>query len=189
MLWEAFSPDRFPQPRKEILMNEMTADAVGGKRRLNRTLILAVILTGVILVGLLVIRSQQEPRSQQGPEAAVASPEVTTISDSVLEEQYGLRVNLVAVTAAGGLVDLRLKILDGSKAKALLGDPNNLPAVLVPDKDITLELPDEAKSQEIRFEDDGNYFMMFPNTANAVKPGTPVNILFGNLQLEPIAAK
>jgi hypothetical protein len=114
---------------------------------------------------------------------------MTTISQSVLEEQYGLRVNLVAVTAAGGLVDLRLKILDGGRAEALLGDPTNLPALLVPDRDVTLELPDEAKSQEIRFEDDGNYFMMFPNTANAVKPGTPVTIQFGDLQLEPIAAK
>jgi hypothetical protein len=183
MLWEAFSSDRFPQPRKEILMNEMTANAVGGRRRLNRTLIVAVILAGVILVGLLAARDQQQP------EAVVASPEMTTISQSALEEQHGLRVNLVAVTAAGGLVDVRLKILDGGKAEALLGDPSNLPVVLVPDKDVTLELPDEAKSQEIRFEDNGNYFLMFPNTANAVKPGTPVNILFGNLQLEPIAAK
>ena len=164
-------------------MNEMTANAVGGNPRLNRTLIVALILAGVILVGFLVIRSQQQP------EAVVALPEMTTISQSVLEEQYGLRVNLVAVTAAGGLVDLRLKILDGGRAEALLGDPTNLPALLVPDRDVTLELPDEAKSQEIRFEDDGNYFMMFPNTANAVKPGTPVTIQFGDLQLEPIAAK
>jgi hypothetical protein len=183
MLWEAFSPDRFPQHRKETLMNEMTANAVGGNRRLNRVLVLAMILAGVILVSFLATRGQQQP------EAVVAPQEITTISQSVLEAQYGLRVNLLAVTAAGGLVDVRLKILEGSKAQALLQDPNNLPALWVPGMDITLELPDKAKSQEIRFEDDGNYFVLFPNTGNAVKPGTPVTIQFGDLQLEPIPAE
>ena len=36
----------------------------------------------------------------------------TVISQSALEQEYGLRVNLLALTAAGGMVDLRLKILD-----------------------------------------------------------------------------
>jgi len=121
--------------------------------------------------------------------AGNASQEAAPLSLSALETQYGLRVNLVAVTAAGGLVDVRLKILDGEKAKSLLQDPKNFPALLLPDQDLTLMIPDEAKSQEIKFEDDGNLFMMFPNTGNAVKPGTPVTITFGNLQLEPIIAK
>jgi hypothetical protein len=30
---------------------------------------------------------------------------------------------------------------------------------------------------------------LYPNARNAVKPGTPVTIRFGNLNLEPIPAK
>jgi hypothetical protein len=39
-----------------------------------------------------------------------------------LEDKYGLRVNLTAVTSSGSFVSLRLKIADGEKAKLLLGD-------------------------------------------------------------------
>ncbi len=49
------------------------------------------------------------------------------ISQGTLEEKYGLRVNLIAVTAAGGFVDVRLKIVDGEKLKLLLADKNKFP--------------------------------------------------------------
>jgi hypothetical protein len=41
------------------------------------------------------------------------------------------------------------------------------------------------KEQEIRFENDGNLFLMFPNAGNVVKPGAQLRIMFGNLALEP----
>ncbi len=164
-------------------MKEMTANAVRDNPRLNKYMIPAIILVFVLLVGLFAYRSLNKP------ESVVISSGMTEVSPSILEDKYGLRVNLVAVTAAGGLVDVRLKIVDGGKAQALLQDPNNLPALWVPDMDITLTLPDEARSQEINFEDNGNIFLMYPNTRNAVKPGTPLTVMFGDLALEPIIAK
>lgn len=111
------------------------------------------------------------------------------ISQSDLEEKYGLRVNLVAVTAAGGMVDLRLKIIDGEKAKFLLQDKKNFPVLLASDGNIQLNVPEETKSREIKFEDKGNLFLLFPNAGNAVKPGVPVTLLFGNIALDPIDAR
>lgn len=110
------------------------------------------------------------------------------ITQSELEEAYGLHVNLVAVTAAGGFVDVRIKIVDGEKAKALLSDKKNFPALSVSNR-IILNAPEDVKSQEIRFENDGTMFIMFANSSGVVKHGTPVKILFGNIQVGTIEAR
>jgi len=121
--------------------------------------------------------------------AGKATPPVAPLSLSVLEAQYGLRVNLIAVTAAGGLVDVRFKFVDGAKAKSLLQDPMNFPTLWIAESSRTLNVPEETKAQEIKFENDGNLFLMFPNASDVVKPGTPVTITFGNIQVEPILAR
>jgi len=113
----------------------------------------------------------------------------TVISQSLLEEKYGLRVNLMAVTAAGGMVDVRLKLIDGGKARLLLEDKANFPTLFVADGSFTLTATSEAKPEEIKFEDGGNLFLLFPNTVNSVKTGTYVTLVFGDTVLEPILVK
>jgi hypothetical protein len=119
---------------------------------------------------------------------AFRTPRAAIVSNEMLAEKYGLHVNLVAVTAAGGLVDVRLKVIDAGKASLLLQDKKNFPALYVADSGITIRLP-VASRPEISLEDDGNLYVLYPNARNAVKPGTPVTIRFGNLNLEPIPAK
>lgn len=119
---------------------------------------------------------------------AIRTPRGVHLSADTLAEKYGLRVNLVAVTAAGGFVDLRLKIIDAEKAALLLQDKANFPVLYVADSNTTLQLAPDAQS-EIELKDDGNLYVMFPNSRNAVKPGTAVTVKFGNLNLEPISAK
>ena len=113
----------------------------------------------------------------------------TVISQSLLEEKYGLRVNLVAVTAAGGMVDLRLKIIDGEKAKSLLQDKKNFPVLVASDGKTQLNVSEETKSQEIKFENGVDIFLLFPNAGNAVKPGASVTLMFCDTALEPIDAR
>ena len=114
---------------------------------------------------------------------------VTTVSQSTLEETYGLRMNLIAVTAAGGMVDVRLHIVDAQKAKSLLQDKKNFPSLLVRGSNAVLNVSEEAKSQEIKFEEDGNVFLLFPNAGGAVKRGSSVTLLFGSTALEPIQVR
>jgi hypothetical protein len=166
-----------------MLMKEMTANAVTDRPRQKKYLILAMALVVVILIGFLAVRGMQKS------DVAVNLSGMTTLSQSMLEEKYGLHVNLVAVTAAGGLVDLRLKIVEGEKAKLLLQDPSHFPSLWIVNGDVTLVVPEETRSQAIKFENDGNLFVMFPNTRGLVKPGTPVIIRFGDTQVEPIPAK
>lgn len=110
------------------------------------------------------------------------------ISQDELEEKYGLRMDLVAVTAAGGFVDVRIRMVDAEKAKALLSEKNNFPALSVGRKTL-LQAPGEIKSQEIRYENSGTLFIMYANSGGAVRPGTPVTVRFGDIAVDPVDAK
>lgn len=147
-------------------------------RTINYLLIVFILIV-LLSLGMYLFNSYQVFRPATLPK------NVDTISRQGLEEQYGLRVNLIAVTAAGGMVDLRLKIVDGEKAKLLLQDKKNFPAVFV-NGNVTLTASEDAKSKEIKFENDGNLFLMFPNAGNAVQRGATVTVLFGDIALEPI---
>lgn len=161
-------------------MMEAKVRPIAGGTRLNKILILAAILIFLSVIGFSVYQSVIQAHSL---------PRGTSIiSQAALEEKYGLRVSLIGVTAAGGLVDVRLKILDGVKARALLGDPKNFPSLFVEQR-YFLHASEDYRAQEIRFDDGGNLFVMFSNPRNLVKPGTPIMILFGNMALEPIPAK
>lgn len=149
----------------------------------GRFIFIAIILVIMLTVGLYI------NNISRAFQAAPLSPGMVVISRSELEEKYGLRVNLLAVTAAGGMVDLRLNILDGEKAKLLLQDQKNFPALLVNDTNVTLRASEDAQSQEIKFDKAGGLFLLFPNSGNAVTPGSKVSIVFGNIQLEPVAAR
>ena len=112
------------------------------------------------------------------------------ISAQLLEEQYGMRVNLLAITASGGLVDLRLKVLDAEKAKLLLQDSDDVPTLLVGDGSDVLAPPESSASDLFNsINDDGNIFLIFPNTANIVKPNALVTVQFGDIRLEPITVQ
>jgi hypothetical protein len=111
------------------------------------------------------------------------------VTQETLEQQYGLRVNLVALTAAGGMIDLRLKIVDGEKAKMLLQDKANFPALQLGKGGQILNASEDEKSQQIQFVDGGNLFLLYSNQGNVVRPGASVRILFGKTALEPIQVK
>lgn len=140
-------------------------------------LILVVLAAG----GLIAFRAN---RAQTQTEPFISA----RISESTLESQYGMRVNLLAVTGAGGFVDVRIKIVDGEKAKLLLANAANFPALLTSDN-ILLSAPADTRSQKIQYDNDGVMFIMYPNSGNAITRGAPVNILFGDLALDSIVAQ
>jgi len=154
---------------------------VVAKSRPKPTVLLAVIVLIVLLV--VALGYYNSSRS-----ATSASPEPNVISQSTLEEEYGIRVLLVAVTGGGGFVDVRLKFVNGEKAAGLLTDKQNFPVLMIDDT-VILNPPEDIKLQDFKFEDDGTMFIMYVNSSNVVKTGTPVGLLFGDMVLEPISAK
>lgn len=122
------------------------------------------------------------------PAEIAAAGDTSVISAASLEDEYGIHVNLLAVTAAGGMVDLRLKIVDAAKAEKLLGDLANFPALRVGDGAVTLEAPEDSHQAVQNLRDGSLVVLLFPNSQSAVSPGTAVSVMFGDLQLAPMEA-
>ena len=122
-----------------------------------------------------------------GTAPAVAQTAAAPISEGELEAQYGVRVNLLAVTAVGGLVDLRLKILDASKAQGLL--QGQVPTLQVEGSGVALTAPEESRPDVRQLQDDGGVFILYPNINTAVKRGDKVTVVFGDIRLEPVVAQ
>jgi len=145
-------------------------------------IILAIIVLAMFLASFIVYKIWSPPQTSAVPQ------ESETLSEAQLEARYGLRVRLIGVTAGGGMVDFRLKIVDAQKASQLLLVPEKAPSLLVPDKGVTLLAPPDPQ-QDLNLEDGGVFFILFSNSGGAVQPGTPVIVSFGDLQLEPIPAQ
>ena len=148
----------------------------------NRSFAIALILVILAAIGLSVYSAYRAAQTQALP------PLAAVISQQELGEKYGLGVNLVAVTAAGGMVDLRLRINDSEKAKALLDNQANFP-VLRAGNGVLLQASQDIASQTIQYENGGVIFALYPNAQSAVKPGDPVSIVFGDVQVEAIQAR
>lgn len=160
-----------------------SASSTGEPRRLQSGRLRFAALALVLLVGAVFAW-----RQWGSPEPAPTDSSAGTISALSLEQDYGLRLRLLAVTAGGGMVDFRLKILDAQKASQLLLDPHKAPQLVVPGKGVTLIAPPDPQ-QELKLEDGGVFFILFSNSGGAVQPGTPVIVSFGDLQLEPVPAQ
>jgi hypothetical protein len=170
-----------PTRRTQKCFQEFDVDTAFMRFRSNKFVSTVFVLFVLLIAGLGLYNSVK---------AKSVPPAAPVLSESALEEQYGVRVNLVAVTASGGMVDLRLKIMDARKAKLLLQDQANFPSLYVNDANVTLNASEDAKTQPIKFDANNSLFLLYPNSRNAVKPGTPVNILFGKtIMLEPIEAR
>lgn len=119
---------------------------------------------------------------------AFPPPAPNLISAQMLEEQYGIHINLLAVTAANGMVDLRFKVLDAGKAGRLITSSDSAPALFAEANGTLLKAPEEA-AKRVNFESGQVYFIQFPNTHNAIRPGELVTVVFGDVRLEPVRSK
>lgn len=123
------------------------------------------------------------------------------ITAQQLEDEYGIRLTLVAVTAAGGMVDVRYRIIDPEKAVKLV-DPDDggiMPMLHVQDELCTdtgpyaqyaeiLLMPDSHMRMQ-QLVADQMYFTLIPNTRGVVQRGTSVIVVFGDVAIEPTLAQ
>lgn len=111
------------------------------------------------------------------------------ISNDMLEQEYGIRLTLVGVTAAGGMVDVRYRVVDPLKAAKLIDEEEGgiMPMVYVGSGDVML-MPD-MHMREQKLVAGRVYYTLIPNTQNAVKRGTVVTVVFGDVAVEPTLAQ
>jgi len=113
----------------------------------------------------------------------------TTISVKTLEERYGIRLRLLAVTALGGMVDLRYMIMDHTKATDLAQYLGQI-ELIDDNSGATLKMATgHGMHRNDRIEDGQLNFHFFANAGNAIKTGNPVTVVIGPVRLEAIDAQ
>lgn len=130
----------------------------------------------------------------QGVAAAASAPTTPAKSTphswpapTALEVQTGVQIAQIGVAAQGGLVDVRLKVLDAAKAKALFGNPANSPMLIAGDQP-PLHPPHHAL-KGARFAAGQVFYILYPNSRGAVKPGVDVMVAIGTTRLGPVKAQ
>jgi hypothetical protein len=126
-----------------------------------------------------------------GPGLAGGAPgaaDARVVSAADMEQEYGIKVDLVAVIAAGGLVDLRFTVVDKDKAQHFLHDAASLPALYVESTGAVLKTS-RAKAHKMTVLDGASYFVLYPNSGGAVQAGTGVSVVIEGIRLEPIVAQ
>lgn len=103
------------------------------------------------------------------------------LSHQALEEEYGIQVSQATIMNFGGVVDVRMRILDREKAEELIEEGHF--ALLV--GDTLIPAPHVSRHMLVN----KTVIVMFPNRGNIVQSGTPVSLVFENLRAEPVAVK
>ena len=110
------------------------------------------------------------------------------VSASEFEQQYGIRVNLVAVSAAGGMIDMRFTVTDRDKAEHLLHDATSEPALYVESSGAVIRAPTGMR-HKVTILDGGSYFILYANPGGSIQSGTPVSVVIDDVRLQPIDAQ
>jgi hypothetical protein len=106
-----------------------------------------------------------------------------------IEERWGIRVSMVGVTADGGLIDFRYVVVDPNKALDWMADIKNVPTLVVensgaekaPQVNVAALMPHKQDFHAGR-----TYFLLYRNTRGAIKPGSKISVVIGDLKLEGV---
>lgn len=105
-----------------------------------------------------------------------------------IEERFGVRITGLYLSAQGGLVDLRYRVVDVGKAKNFGHDTENSPLLIAEASGKVVDVTIMMKHSH-RIELGRIYYILFRNTGNAVEPGSTVTVQIGNLRLEHVVAR
>jgi hypothetical protein len=148
----------------------------------TRSFVLAVlILAGGLALGACGPAAATPPTASSALGQDVPSARPTVVSASELEERLGIQMTLVAVTAGGGLLDIRFRVTDAAKA-AKVFEPESAPVVIAGEGAVVIGPPEPPKGDTPT---EGQvYILLYPNSGGAVKPGSKVVLAFGDVGLE-----
>jgi len=149
-----------------------------GRRRLVLIAVVAVLLLGVSTGAAFAWWPGQKADVRAG---------TTLVTAEGMAARYGIDVNLIGVTAAGGLIEFRYQVVDPDKADRMIHDTTLLPIVVVEDTGATMVISRPHHASELEL--GGTYFFLFANSHNAIHPGSLVTLVLGDSRLEHIEAR
>jgi hypothetical protein len=122
------------------------------------------------------------------PQAAAAPQAVKPLPPpSAQETQFGIQIAHVSLTAAGGLVDVRFKVLDAVKARQLMGNAAHPPMLVAGDNPPLM--PPHNALKGARFAPGQIFYILYPNARSAIKPGVAVTVAMGEVRLGPVTVE
>jgi hypothetical protein len=141
-------------------------------------------LPALIVVGLMALMAAlASPSAPRG-----SMDEADPAQVAALQNVWGIRVTLVAITGGGGMVDLRFQVIDPDKAIGLL-DPENFPALI-----------DEASGQALTktaghgghakgFKAGRTAYLLYENTGRRLRSGSRVTLQIGDVIVENVLVR
>lgn len=109
-----------------------------------------------------------------------------------IQKKWGLEIVAVRLSAAGGMVDFRYRVVDPEKA-AFLTDRNLKAYLLDQASGRALEVPTTAKIGPLRQttpyekpEEGRIYFMLFGNPGKLIQSGSKVTLAIGDVKIKNI---
>ena len=124
-------------------------------------------------------------------EASVSPPPEwrrPAVSAPGLAERSGVRLVRVAVTAGGGLLDLRYQVVDPSKA-VTVHEAQTPPAIIDERTGLVLNRLLMGHAHQGPLKPAVSYYLVFENTGNWVNHGSEVTVLLGDAEVEHVVVK
>ncbi|MCW2768129.1 MAG: hypothetical protein JWO11_4088 [Nocardioides sp.] len=160
---------------------ELDVDSLGKPPRRRRRMV--IVLVALLLIGAVAAWARS-------PEQKADIRDGTTlVSAEGMAARYGIEVNLIGVTAAGGLIEFRYQVVDPDKADPIIHDAALRPIMIVEDTGATLVLgsPPHHHNKELQL--GGTYFFLIANAHNAIRPGSLLTLVIGDARLEHVVAQ
>ena len=152
-----------------------TPEAAGSpdaRRQRRRISTRHLVVVGVLMAAVLAGRARWMNR----PAGNAAIERSTAITADELEQQYGVRIDVVGLLASGGLLELRFQVRDADKATALFGAVEDMPVLAVEGTNTVLESAKGMK-HSLTLLDGATYFFLYTNVGNAVHAGSEVSFV------------
>jgi hypothetical protein len=109
----------------------------------------------------------------------------TMPNSPAIEAKFGVRFSFLAVTADGGMVELRYRVVDAGKAANFGHYSETAPMIISQDTGNIVDVTIMGLHNH-RVEPGRTYYVLYRNTASAIASGRPVTIAVGDLKLENV---
>lgn len=140
--------------------------------------VLGIVLGALLITGtILGIRSFVVARQEWVPGTMPVSEEI--------EEKFGVRFNFLAVTADGGMVELRYRVIDEDRAANFGHYTETAPMIISEDTGKMVDVTIMGLHNH-RVEPGRIYYILYRNTDNALVSGRPATIAIGRYELKHV---
>jgi hypothetical protein len=141
-----------------------------------------------VILGVILISGALYWQQQQRTPATIAERMAAMPVSAEIETKYGVRISMVAVTADGGLIDLRYTVIDPDKA-ALMTDSLDALPVLVAGNGTSMAQRGAGHRHGQNLKAGISYFLLYTNEQNAIRPGDKVMVRVGDLHLDGVPVR